>query len=83
MIDQTDRRRSPRRRTLKGARIVFNERRSVIDCRVRDLSANGAQLLLPSVVGIPDTFELQIDEVFRSARVAWKATGKLGVTWDS
>jgi hypothetical protein len=50
---------------------------------VRDLSANGAQLLLPSVVGIPDTFELQIDEVFRSARVAWKATGKLGVTWDS
>ena len=78
-----DRRQSMRRRTLKGGRIVFDDKRSVLDCTVHNLSENGAQLRLPSVVGVPDTFELHVDGIVRFAWVVWKATDKLGVTWIS
>ena len=39
-----DGRLSPRKRALKSGRIVFNHRHSVIDCVVRNVSANGARL---------------------------------------
>ena len=51
-------RRTPRRRTLKGGRIVFNNRRSVIDCTVRNLSTGGALLSVPNVSGVPDQLDL-------------------------
>jgi PilZ domain-containing protein len=56
-----EKRREPRTRTLKKARIVFNDGRSVIDCVVRNLSPHGAMLVLPSLLGVPETFELHID----------------------
>ena len=34
--------------TLKAGRIVFNQRRSVLDCTVRNLSSTGACLDVPS-----------------------------------
>jgi len=55
-----NRRDQARRVVLKGARIVFNDRKSVIDCRVRDLSADGARLDLPTPQLLPHTFELQV-----------------------
>lgn len=76
-----DRRQSPRRRTLKRGRIVFDDNRSVLDCTVHNLSENGAQLRLPSAVGVPDTFELHVDGIVRFVWVVW--TDKLGVTWIS
>jgi hypothetical protein len=36
-----DSRASPRRRRLNGAKIVFNNNASVIDCVVRDISPQG------------------------------------------
>ncbi|HLC07883.1 MAG TPA: PilZ domain-containing protein [Methyloceanibacter sp.] len=76
-----ERRHSPRRRTLKGGRIVFDDHRSVLDCTVHNVSENGAQLRLPNVVGVPDTFELHFDGIVRSAWVVWKQTDRLGITW--
>ena len=78
-----DLRQSPRRRTLKGARIVFNDRRSVIDCVVRNLSAHGALLLLPNVAGVPNDFDLCIDgeTACHLAHVVWKSKGSMGVRW--
>ena len=55
------RRASPWKRTRKKGRIVFNNRRSVIDCTVRNLSAGVALLLVKSLVGVPDSFDLTID----------------------
>src|SRR5215469_14284121 len=56
-VRSTDERRvSPRQRCLNGAKIVFNNNSSVIDCVVRDLSPQGARLLVASLVGIPDRF---------------------------
>ena len=42
---EPERRRTPRRRTLKGAMIVFNEGHSTIAATVRNLSEDGANLL--------------------------------------
>jgi hypothetical protein len=47
-----------RPRALKGARIVFGNRSRVIDCTIRNRSSQGARLSLPSIVGVPDQFEL-------------------------
>jgi hypothetical protein len=78
-----ERRHSPRRRTLKEGRIVFDDKRSVIDCAVINLSEKGANLRLSSMVEIPDTFELHIGDEVHAAWVVWKADGALGVTWIS
>ena len=77
-----ERRKSPRRRTLKNGRIVFNNRGSTIDCVVRNLSPQGALLILPSIIGVPDVFELYIDgENARDAYIVWKGDGRVGVVW--
>ncbi len=47
------------RATLKG-RIVFNNRYSVLDCTVRDLSDTGAGISFADVSAIPPEFELEI-----------------------
>ena len=71
-----------RHTTLKGGRIVFNAGRSTIDCTVRNLSASGAKLLVTSVVGIPDTFDLLLDgNIRRPCRVAWRSLKELGVAF--
>ena len=72
-----------RRRTLKPGKIVFDRRSCVIDCTVRNLSAAGACLVLPSTVGVPDRFDLVIaaEAYPRSCRVAWKDDTRVGVTF--
>ena len=71
----------PRQRALKKARIVFNHRRSAIDCMVRNLSPQGALLLLPSLVGVPQVFDLYIDgeAACHPYHTIWKRDGKMGV----
>jgi hypothetical protein len=82
MMAQPDveRRLGSRRTTLKGGRIAFNAGRSTVDCTVRNLSNKGAKLLVNSVVGIPDSFELVLaDRSKQSCRVIWRALKELGV----
>lgn len=84
MDDFEERRRLTRKRTLKGARIVFNNKSSVIDCVVRNRSTRGALLELSSVVGVPTMFDLYIDGEItpRRTRVVRRNATSLGVTWD-
>jgi hypothetical protein len=81
---ETQRRAGPRKRTLKKGRIVFNNRRSVIDCTVRNLSDGGALLLVNSLIGIPDSFDLTIDSdsTTFAANVMWKRENRLGVKFE-
>ncbi|MHB8886319.1 MAG: PilZ domain-containing protein [Methylovirgula sp.] len=72
-----DRRKFTRRRVLKRAKIVFDNRSAVIDYTIRILSDEGANLLLPSTVGVPEMFELLIRS--DGVRVVWRVAGKLGV----
>ena len=84
MDDFEERRMLPRKRTLKGARIVFNNGRSVINCLVRNIITHGALLKLPSIMGVPTTFDLYIDgeTTPRPTRVVRSDATSLGVTWD-
>ncbi len=78
-----ERRTQPRQRRLNGAKIIFNNNTSVIECVVRDLSAEGARLRVATPIGIPDLFDLRIDRsgaCYRS-KVAWRSADHVGVTF--
>lgn len=51
---------SSRRRVLKAGAIIFNDRRSVIDCTVRALGSDGAGLSVSNSAGVPAEFVLAI-----------------------
>jgi hypothetical protein len=74
-----ERRNEQRRRTLHGGKIIFNDRRSVIDCLVRNLSDNGTCLQLNSTVGIPTTFDLLIDgeQASRPCQLIWLSDNRV------
>jgi diguanylate cyclase (GGDEF)-like protein len=56
-----------RRRVLKAGRLIFNDRRSVIDCTVRALWDKGAEVQVTSSTDIPDDVTLEM----RSAGHQW------------
>lgn len=80
-----ERRNSPRHRTLKSGKIVLENHTSVYDCRIRNLSEQGALLKLPSTVGIPDDFLLQIvnEDILVAAHVRWRSGTELGVQFET
>jgi diguanylate cyclase (GGDEF)-like protein len=49
-----------RRRVLKAGAIIFNERRSTIDCTIKSIGVDGAAISLSNSVGIPSEFVLAI-----------------------
>ena len=72
-----------RRRALKKARITFKDRWATIDCTVRNLSDWGACLNVESYIGIPDTFDLVLDNApVRSCRVTWRKATQIGVEFS-
>ena len=76
----TEHRSTQRRTTLKGGHIVFNGGRSTIDCTVRNLSRDGAKLIVASVIGIPDSFDLLLPNTTRQpCKVAWRKGKEVGV----
>ena len=76
-----DQRRQTRARTLKSARILFNDHRSVIDCTVRNLSPTGACLNVASALGIPERFDVMFDsdQTVRACRMVWHKEKQVGV----
>lgn len=67
------RRVSTRLRTLLEGRVVFNNRFSLIECTVRDISESGAQIMFAHPVRIPLEVELEIPKrnLNRHARLVW------------
>jgi len=78
-----ERRREARHRTLRGGKIVFNDRRSVVDCLVRNLSAGGACLQVNTSFGLPATFELLIDgnDGGIAADMVWATQTRVGAVF--
>jgi PilZ domain len=83
MPHASNRRKDVRQRVLKAGRIVFNHRSSVIDCTVRNLSAHGGCLEVASTTGIPDAFDLLLDDGARAhhCTVRWRSMRRIGVTF--
>ena len=80
-----ERRTRQRQRTLKAAKIVFYDKRTVLDCTVRNLTEGGASLMVANTVSLPDTFTLTIpiDKFERSCRVVWRKADRVGVEFIS
>ena len=77
-----DRRRHPRRRVLKNALIVYNNRHCSMNCQILDLSDSGAKLLPADIFACPSEFELKppIGEV-RYCEVVWRRGTQIGVRY--
>jgi len=70
---------------LKGAKIVFRNSSSVVDCTVRNLSDAGARLDVPSQAGIPDHFDLLIGGGDKPVKcvVRWRRLASIGVAFET
>ena len=73
---------SPRRRTLKAGKILFNG--GGIDCTVRNVSETGAALEVESPVGVPPdvTLVVEADKFKRECQVVWRKEKRIGVTFS-
>ncbi len=80
-----ERRALARHKTFFKGRIYFNNRRSSMDCIVRDANADGGRLEVSDSVTLPNAFEIYLpnkDEYFR-AKVEWRKGGSLGISWKA
>jgi hypothetical protein len=77
----TERRNAQRHRTPKPAKIIFDQKSSVIYCIVRNLSIHGARLQVPNVISVPEKFEVQIEGVTRPAIAIWRGANEIGVAF--
>jgi hypothetical protein len=78
-----ERRTSARQKSFLQGRIYFNNRRSSLDCLVRDYSEAGARLKFSESLAVPDAIELYIpnkEEVHR-ARVEWRSGNEVGISF--
>lgn len=72
-----------RNKSFLQGRIYFNNRRSSVDCLVRDYSEAGAKLKFSDSVTVPESVELYIpnrEEMLR-AKVEWRVGNELGVSF--
>lgn len=77
-------RRVERTSVLKDAQIILNNRLSLVDCTVLNLTNAGSCLCVPSSLDIPNSFALSFDRSrsSRQCRVIWRAESKLGVSFE-
>jgi hypothetical protein len=67
---------------INEARIAFNNHATTMDCVVRNLSDGGACLNVESPLGIPDSFDLLLDDACaRHCRVTWRKATQIGVAF--
>lgn len=77
-----ERRTSLRQPRYKAASIVFNRLSSVISCTLRNVSDDGACLLVPADLFVPAEFKLLTEETMRSCTVAWRRPDRIGVRYE-
>lgn len=77
-------RRSPRQRVLKSGKIVYGGGTIQIDCVIRNISATGARLEVPTSIPVPDKFELveASGHKRRAATVMWRKGALMGIRFD-
>jgi hypothetical protein len=78
-----ERRLSARQKSFLQGRIYFNNRRSSVDCLIRDYSEAGARLKFSESIAVPEAIELYIpnkEEIHR-ARVEWRSGNEMGVSF--
>ena len=80
----SERRSVSRKKSFLQGRIFFNNRRTSVDCLIRDFSEQGARLKFSSMTATPDVVDLYIpnkDETYR-AKVEWRNADEIGVAFN-
>ncbi|HEY9057886.1 MAG TPA: PilZ domain-containing protein [Aurantimonas sp.] len=79
--DGSERRVAQRMRTLKRAKVIFNDGFSTFDCIVRNLSATGALLTIDEAAHLPKAFEIRVgeDQHVRPARLVYRRAMFAGI----
>ena len=78
-----ERRRTPRQKSFLRGTIHLNNRRSALDCLIRDISPYGARLIFSVAVTLPDVLELHIPQKEQTTRahVIWRHGQEVGVAF--
>jgi PilZ domain len=78
-----ERRTASRQKSFLQGRIYFNNRRSSVDCLIRDYSDTGARLRFSEAANVPDAIELYIPnkDEFHRARIEWRSGNEMGVSF--
>ncbi|NNE23322.1 MAG: PilZ domain-containing protein [Rhizobiales bacterium] len=78
---QADHRSANRAKTLRSGKIIYNNKMSVSDCSIRDISETGCRISMESTAGIPKNFLLHIvnGDVRHECEVAWRSSTAMGV----
>jgi len=78
-----ERRASRRHKSFLRGVVYFDKRRSEMACLIRDLSEDGARIILSQTVAIPDMIELHIPqrELTVSARMQWRRADEIGLAF--
>jgi hypothetical protein len=76
-----ERRRNDRRRSLLGARVVFDNRSSTLKCTIRNYSEDGALLEFGETPYVPDMIEIVLDNhrTLASAQIVWRNNRWVGI----
>ncbi|PLX41061.1 MAG: pilus assembly protein PilZ, partial [Hyphomicrobiales bacterium] len=61
----------------------YNNRMSVNDCQVRDMSETGCKIKMDSLIGVPNYFTLHIlnGDVKHECEVVWRKADMMGVKY--
>ena len=78
-----ERRIAPRKKSFLRGCIYFNNRRSSVDCLIRDISEQGARLIFSSTIAIPDVVDLYVPQKEQTLRahVQWRHGDEIGVAF--
>lgn len=81
LVPIANRRQTLRRRSLLGATVALNNRSSTIDCVLRNLSDEGAQIRFSGLFRPPHHFDLLIPKLRRdhACEVVWRDEADVGV----
>ena len=81
--EPSNKRQQPRRRVIKGGKVIFNRGQSIIDCSIRDLSEGGAKLVFGGPTNMPHEFQLQLPDGRRfQCELRWARDGAVGVKFQ-
>lgn len=80
----TERRRVARQKSFLRGMIYFNNRRSAVDCLIRDISPIGARVIFSDSVQTPDVLDLYIPQKEQTLRahVIWRHGTEVGVGFE-
>jgi hypothetical protein len=79
-----ERRQTLRSRVIYGGVIAFNERRSTIECIVRNFTEDGAKIEFENPALLPDEVDLLIAKKSRAfrAKMVWRQATTAGLAFD-